>query len=410
MAVSKRRDIRSQTEYMYTISLRYVQVKKNKYVDIKNECLKSMIIDHNYEINNMPILYANLKLDKSLVDDMIKNQNDNTMVITLNKYDNSSDIKSEINVFNMKFIYFLPDNVNRMDPVDYNNETNETMKGDTYTELTLGLIALEHVNNNKKACEMTAKDISMYSIVKYITSHMNNLIIEPFSYNDKFDQFILKPQNSVSKALNYLNQQKVFYSTPYRYYEDFGCTYIISSSGKAISRKNELYSSIVLSVQDITSKYANNTGVITNRTTGTYEVYVNYANTQVYDNTIANKSKNKIRGITSSGASDLTLSNSASYSKNKMNYVRLDNDNEHMIDNIEADNNTKNFLVYFSKNDLDTDLFSINKRISIHNIDRYQEFNGNYLLYRKREMYLREDQNFKLTTMINMRRIDTNVD
>ena len=410
MAVSKRRDIRSQTEYMYTISLRYVQVKKNKYVDIKNECLKSMIIDHNYEINNMPILYANLKLDKSLVDDMIKNQNDNTMVITLNKYDNSSDIKSEINVFNMKFIYFLPDNVNRMDPVDYNNETNETMKGDTYTELTLGLIALEHVNNNKKACEMTAKDISMYSIVKYITSHMNNLIIEPFSYNDKFDQFILKPQNSVSKALNYLNQQKVFYSTPYRYYEDFGCTYIISSSGKAISRKNELYSSIVLSVQDITSKYANNTGVITNRTTGTYEVYVNYANTQVYDNTVANKSKNKIRGITSSGASDLTLSNSASYSKNKMNYVRLDNDNEHMIDNIEADNNTKNFLVYFSKNDLDTDLFSINKRISIHNIDRYQEFNGNYLLYRKREIYLREDQNFKLTTMINMRRIDTNVD
>jgi len=410
MAVSRRRDIRSQTEYMYKISLRYVQVKKNKYVDIKNECLKSMIIDHNYEVNNMPILYANMKLDKSLVDDMIKNQNDNTIVVTLNKYDNSSDIKSELNVFNMKFIYFLPDNVNRMDPVDYNNETNETMKGDTYTELTLGLIALEHVNNNKKACEMTAKDISMYSIVKYITSHMNNLIIEPFSYNDKFDQFILKPQNSVSKALNYLNQQKVFYSTPYRYYEDFGCTYIISSSGKAISRKNELYSSIVLSVQDITSKYANNTGVITNRTTGTYEVYVNYANTQVYDNTVANKSKNKIRGITSSGSSDLTLSNSASYSKNKMNYVRLDNDNEHMIDNIEADNNTKNFLVYFSKNDLDTDLFSINKRISIHNIDRYQEFNGNYLLYRKREMYLREDQNFKLTTMINMRRIDTNVD
>ena len=256
---------------------------------------------------------------------------------------------------------------------------------------------------------MTAKEITMYSIVKYITSHMKNLIIEPFSYNDKFDQFILRPQNSVSKALAYLNQQKVFYSTPYRYYEDFGCTYIISSSGRAISRKNELYSSIVLSIQDITSKYANNTGVITNRTSGTYEVYVNYANTQVYDNTIANKSKNKIRGITSSGSSDLTLSNSASYSKNKMNYIRLDNDNEHMIDNIEADNNTKNFLVYFSKNDLDTDLFSINKRISIHNIDRYQEFNGNYLLYRKREVYIREDQNFKLNTMINMRRIDTNV-
>jgi hypothetical protein len=77
-----------------------------------------------------------------------------------------------------------------------------------------------------------------------------------------------------------------------------------------------------------------------------------------------------------------------------------------MIDNIEAQNNSENFLVYFSKNDLDTNLFSINKRITIHNIDRYQEFNGNYLLYRKREAYLREDSTFLMSSMINLKRID----
>ena len=78
-----------------------------------------------------------------------------------------------------------------------------------------------------------------------------------------------------------------------------------------------------------------------------------------------------------------------------------------MMENIEAKNNTENYLVYFSKNDLDTTLFSLNKRISIHNIERYQEFNGNYLLYRKREIYIREDTDFVMNSMINLKRIDT---
>ena len=48
----------------------------------------------------------------------------------------------------------------------------------------------------------------------------------------------------------------------------------------------------------------------------------------------------------------------------------------------------------------------INKRISINNIDRYREFNGEYLLYRKRECFIREDDTFIMTSMINLRRID----
>jgi len=225
-------DKRSVAAYRYTIALQYLNVAKNISTDIKNECVKSLIIDHNYEVNCMPIVYVNLKLDKSLVDDMIKNQNDNMIIFTLSKYNDSSEMKVNTMVFRKKFIYFLPDNVNKMDPVDYNNVTNDQMKGDTYTSLTLGLLCLDHVNDNKTHCEVTAKEVTMSEIVKYITSHINNLIIEPFSYNDTFDQFVLPPHDSVNKALKYLNNQKVFYSTPYRYYQDFDCTYILSSSGR----------------------------------------------------------------------------------------------------------------------------------------------------------------------------------
>ena len=163
--------------------------------------------------------------------------------------------------------------------------------------------------------------------------------------------------------------------------------------------------------------------MIINNTSRTYEIDVNYAFTQVYDNTIINKSKTKIAGVTANPDDDTIVSindlskqyktkknknlkNKAKYIKDKTETIRLNNDNEHMIDNIEAQNNSENFLVYFSKNDLDTNLFSINKRITIHNIDRYQEFNGNYLLYRKREAYLREDSTFLMSSMINLKRID----
>lgn len=400
------KDIKTLTSYKYTISLQYLNIRQKVSTDIKTECIKSVIIDHNYDKNCMPVIFINLRLDKSLVDDMIKNQNTNLMILAISKFDNNTELKLEVECLRKKCIYFLTDDVNKMDPIDYNDETEATMKGDTFRKITIGLLVLDHVNNNKTLCEVTTKNATNYDIVKYITSHMKNLFIEPFSYNDTFEQFVLPPKDSVNKALRFLNDQRVFYSTPYRYYQDFNHTYIISSSGKEIKRTDETYSTIVVNIRDIDDVGANDTGVVINRSNETYEVYVSYANTQVYDNTLINKSKNKVRGITSSGSSDISLLNTSSYSTDKYSLERLNNDNVHMIENLEAKANSENFIVYFSKNDLDTDLFTINKRISINNIQRYQEFNGNYLLYRKREIYLREDQTFVMSSMINLKRID----
>ena len=399
--------------YRYDITLQYLHTDINLATTIKNESLKSLIIDHNYDTNCMPTMYANLRLDKSLVDNMIKHQNDNLMIVALYKYDSNAQEIHKTLCFRKKFIYFLPDNVNRMDPIDYNEITEEEMKGNTYTSLTLGLLCLDHVNANKHRCEITATNTKQYDVVKYLVSHMKNLIIEPFTYNDRWKQLIIPSNNanSVNKALKFLNNQKVFYSTPYRYYQDYDYTYIISSAGKEIHTPTDRYSSILLAIKDVDNVSANHTGLIINKTTGTYEVHISYANTQVYDNTLINKSKTVLRGITGSGANDASLTNTASYGDSKIVSMRLDNDNAHMIENIEAKMNSENFLLYFSKNDLDTNLFTLNKRISIHNIDRYREYNGTYLLYRKREVYIREDTSFTLSSMINLKRIelDTNI-
>lgn len=399
-------DKRICVAYRYRIEMTYLNLVKNTSTRIKNEFLKTMIIDHNYDVNCMPVIYAILKLDKALVDDMILNINNNLILVAVYKYNELDDLKQEIEVFRDRFTYFLPQDVNKNSPIDYTERTEEEHLGNTFREVNLGLMSINMINRNKKTLELNVSGNSIFDCVKYCTSDMNNLIIEPFDFNDKYDRIIMPAQESVNKALKFLNSFRVFYYTPFRYYQDFNFTYVISSSGKEVSRNDETYSSVVVNIKDINDTAANDIGIILNKTSGTYEVPVNYVNTNVYNNTIVNKSRNKLKGITSTGNSEKSLINTASYSKDKVKTIRLNNDNENMIHNLEATENNSNVFVYFSKNNLDTDVFTINKRISIHHIDRYQEYNGDYLLSRKRECFLREDETFIMTTMINVKKLE----
>ena len=213
-------------------------------------------------------------------------------------------------------------------------------------------------------------------------------------------------QESVNKAIRYLNSCKVFYNSPYIFFQDFDYTYLVSSNAYQFNKLNETYSSVIIKIKDIDDKSANDIGQILNNESKTYEVIVSFSNTILYNNSIINKSIDKIRGITSTGNTEVELKNKDSYSINeKTKLVRLNNDNTNMLSNIEAYNNNNSMFLYITKNDLDLDLFSLNKRISVENIDRYKEYNGNYMMTRKRELLLREDDTFIAMTMLNMKLI-----
>ncbi len=397
---------RIYSQYRYKAEMTYLNLDKNVDTSLRVEFIKTIVIDHNYDKNSMPILFVTMKLDKSLVDDMILNINKNLILLAIYKYDNLSDTKEEVEIFRDKFTYFLPDGVNANDPIDYTEENEKEHRGNTFRDIVMGLISINHINRNKKYLELNTVNSTIYDCARYCTSHFDNLVIEPFIFNDTHKRIIMPGQESVRKALEFLNSYRVFYYTPFRFYQDFDYTYVISSSGLAIPKDNELYSSIVVNIRDILESDANDVGLVENKTSGTYEVPVSYVNTSVYDNTIANKSRTKLKGVSSTGSIEKSLNNVADYSEDKISRVRLNNDNDNMIYNLQADTNNKNVLVYFSKADLDSTVFSINKKISVHHIDRYQQYNGNYLLYRKRECYIREDSTFVLNTMINLRKVD----
>lgn len=395
-------------QYRYKIEMTYLNIKKGVNTEILNESVKSVIIDHNYDKNTMPIIYMTLALDKALIDDMILNNNDNLILLAIYKFDELTDTKQEIEIIRDKFIYFLPNDVNVLNDIEYNETTEEQNLGNTYTDITLGLMSIKMINRNKKYLELNVTNNTMFDCVKYCTSHFDNLIIEPFIFNEKHKRIIMPAQGSVRKSLEFLNSYRVFYYTPFRYYQDFNYTYIISSSGRAIERNDETYSSVLVEIKDTTESDANEFGTIANKSAKTYEVFVNYADTVVYDNTILNLSRNQLKGVSSTGNNIKSLKNSISYSDEKIKQIRLNNDNDNMIYNLQSEENNKNVLVFLTKYGLDTDTFTINKRISIHHINRYQQHNGEYLLYRKRECFMREDDTFILHSMLNLRKIENN--
>lgn len=397
-------------QYRYMISMSYLDQKRGKSVNIENASIKYLIIDHNYEVNCMPILYANITLDKRIIDDMILNCNTNLIMMALNKYDDLTDNKLEIECFRKRFTYFLPNDVNKNDPIDYLNEDTDGTSNDKFKSITLGLMCVDHINNNKRSFDFLLKNTTIGRPVNKVMNHFPNLVMEPIGDSKIIKQLMIPEQNSVSKSLMALNNVRVFYNTPYRYYQDFNFTYLLSSSGRAIKKTGELISSVIIDIEDILANTANDIGVNINflsRPTmpTNYQIPVSYANTQIYDNTIINKSQTSLTGMTSSGQLKTSLKNKASYMDDKNITMRLSNDNEGMLDNIAADRNNNNFLVYFQKTDLDTDVLTPNKRITIHHIDRYKEHNGDYLMYRKRECFIREDSSFVLNTMVNLKEI-----
>lgn len=398
------------SQYKYTVEMAYLDIKKGKTHEIKTECIKFIVIDHQFDNTCMPIIYVSLKLDKALLDDMLENSRTNLIMLALFKYDNLTEYKQQVECFRKKFTYLLPNSKNKNDPIDYNDENEDEHLGNTYTEVNMGLLCVDHINNNKKSFEINAKNNTIYDCIKYCTAHINNMIIEPFSYNDTFDHLIMPVQDSVNRALKWLNNFRAFYYTPYRFYQDFNYTYIISSSGKATDREGELYHSIIIDVKDILDSDANDIGQIANKTSQTYEVPVSYAETDVFDNSISNKSQTVIKGYSSEGSKRRNLINKATYMDEKVRSIRLENDNENMLYNIQARENNQMYCLYFSKADLDTDLFTMNKRISVHNIVRYLDMNGTFQMVRKRELYLREDDTFTMISMINLRRISTEVE
>lgn len=394
-------------QYKYSVEMRYNDKKTMTARLIREEYIKSIIIDRDYKNNNMPMIFVDISLSKKLLDDMKLNAATNFITLTIYKFiDNTTTQKIKTKYFQDRFAYFIQDDVNYQDSLDMlNDDTKENE--DAYKNITIGLMKIDNINDNKKSFNTVLKNTTMINAVHYATSHMK-MVIEKFDYNDTLNELILEPTQSVSKTIQYLNSVKVFYSTPYRFFIDFDCTYLLSSRGKHVPKKGEGLGVVLIVIRDPLDQQANTTGMITNKAQGNYQIDINALDSNIYIDRVTEKGYTSITGVTTNegvvGNAKLSV-NKSEYSTDKASIVRLPNNNANMLKNIQASANSSSTTISINKNDLDSSIFTLNKRYLFRNYDKYSDKDGDFLLTRKRELFIREDDSFVMNTMMNFEQV-----
>lgn len=386
--------------YKYTAEMKLLAEESTYYVDNIN--IRSIVIDSDYKNMNMPMVFLTLSIDRRLIDIMIKNQNVASVVFNIKRCVTNSDMPDLFTDYiNDEFIYFVANDINKNDEYDYggNNEDRE----DLFKIISIGLLSLKHINKNKRLINGIFSG-SLSSMMHYITEDLD-ILIEPPVNNDMLENLVIPPMNSVAKYLEYLNSVKVFYDTQYRFFIGFDCAYLISSSGDGIEEEKESINNVIITIKNSYDESSKIQGMITNETQSVYEIQADAQDCELSDNYLNEKSYSKLSYTNTSGNnSNVKLKSITENSiiNEKIRSLRISNENDGIINNIVSSMDNSSIQLLIQKNDIDSEVLTINKEYTIkadetYNTDRY---NGKYILVRKRELYIREDETFTMCVML----------
>lgn len=399
--------------YKYTADIKYALGKE--VFDIETTSIRTIAIDNDYNKMNMPMIFITLGVYRTMANRMILNQDKGIFILDIKRCISNSDMPDLYSDYiSDKFIYFITGDVDVMKNYDNKNTNIEAVEDelDDDTVVTIGLLSLDHVNKNKRMINGVISG-KLSSIMYYLTSHFP-ILIEPPRNNVVLSNKLIPPINSVSKSLEYLNSLNVFYSTPYRFFIDFDKAYLISSSGKPVKAKGEDIGTVMISVyhykDDQESKIQ---GMVTNKHQSLYELYVSSSDCELSDNSLSEKSFSKISATTASGVKidgDLTTISSDSIITTKTKSVRISNDNNGILGNMIASIDASAVQILVQKTDIDSAVLTMNKEYIIKADDAYgtKKYNGRYLLVRKRELYVRDDDTFTMSVMLLFKKVPEN--
>ena len=390
--------------YRYRASGYYMLGQEKYNIDYTN--IRSIVIDHDYDKNNMPLVYLILNISTKLIDTIIKNIERGVFILNIQKCIENSDMPDLWKDYiSDTFIYFAAEDINKTDSRDYEN-ANEGRE-DIYKELTLGLMSQKLVNNNKKTVNGIIKCSSTMSAVAYVMGTNRQIVMEPFEYNNPLSTIFLPPKTSVAKSIEYLNGLQTFYNSPYRYYMDFNVSYLLSSRGKAVPRKGDAINTVLILLRNDYDTASKLQGMMTDETNQFYQVEIAATNVEIADYRERTKHYSKLKYTNTAGQNNdfiVVQQTAESNFANKTRQVRVPNDNPNILLNEEKHSM---FYVSINKTDLDASAFTPNKEYSINAEEVYEGsgYSGDFLLRRKRELYFKStgntaDDKLTLSTML----------
>lgn len=393
------------TAFKYTLEMSLLV--GTKYYSIPKNAVKTIIINSDYDKNNMPIIYLRVRVSTTLYNQMVLNSDKATISFRLFKYDDKSISGIKESYIEDNFTYSMPTDPNYNESMEQyvsNSSTVNSDNAESYLEGYIALTSLHLVADNMKMINAILKDTDVMSIVHKYTSHMN-MCIEPFDNRDHIDQLIIPPITSISKLLSFLNNEYCFYKNGYRYFRSFNTTYLLSANGNPIQDGINTYNTIIVSICDPLDNKGKSNAIDLDRTNHAYIVYVDASSTTLKIDKFANKSYNSIIGVDTEGNTlqeDLNIPATPDSTEKTM-FERIDN--LEYLYNVKSAIESSTVMVIISKTEIDSSIFSPNKQYQIKHYSQSREYDGKYILSYKKEIMMQQGDQYIGNVLFALRRI-----
>lgn len=394
-------------QYNYRIVLTYID-SSNVEVEIDSSQLQYILIDKDFDNCNMPVIAVFGSIEKNILDDMIKNSDNNIVTLGIYKYDstNQSDNITE-KYFHDKFIYILNEDLSKTEKLDNPNGIDSKTGNRQYKEVNLWLIQQDALNNNRQTINGVYHNASMNSLILQASNYLGKTLLEPIRYDTAFDQVIIPPLDSISDYIRYLNDNiGVFYDTPYRFFIDFDATYITSSSGNLIRARNQYVYTIVIDIKEIDNTVSEEQGAYVDIKSGKYTISIDASKVEYNKNHVTNKLVNKVTVINAKGdVFEQKLEDNQAKITGTINQVmNVSNNDQNVISPISHNIESSNITLSLVKNDLDASLFTINKEYIIKD-PLHEEYNGRYILTQSKQLFIKQNENFIMSTVLSFKKV-----
>lgn len=395
----------SKESFRYKVSLSYVNSDSNSEILIDSNQIQYIAIDKDFDNTNMPVIAIMGSIEKDIIDDMINNINNNIVTLGIYRYDiNNQNDDITKKYFHDRFIYIISDDVSKTAELDYYEDNNNTL---LYKDITIWLIQQDSINNNRHTINGIFKNVTTNSLILNTTNYLGKVLLEPIKYDNKYDQIIIPPQDSISSYISYLNNSlSVFYDTQYRFFIDFDMTYILSSSGKVVKSKNQDIFTIEINIKNIDYNTNEELGMYINKNGDKASITVNTTDIEYTKNNISNKLVNKIITIDSEGnVLEKNVDNNKIKVTGNMNrIINISNNDNNAINNIASSIEMNNVMLTIVKNDLDASIFTMNKEYII-NDELHEDYKGKYLLCSTKQLFVKQTDYFIMTTVLTFKKI-----
>lgn len=391
------------TTFTYDCEVSFNNAETNTATEILKECVKYLLIEHDYTKRVMPIIYLKVNLTPSLYNAMVPQQGVSKIFLNLTRTRKQGSTSScAKSVIRGEFEYYMTDDPNSYKEMDTIGESN----GSAYKLCYIGLIQSDLQSKNKKSFEGIYKNTNMVSLVQEATKNMD-IIIQPFTNNTNITSFACPTVTSIGQFLQYLNQQYSFYSGSYIYYLDFDKTYLRSNDGSYIDAKDGDHKYVAFDIRDMTNYNSLTSGMVDDEKQDAYVIFIESNNAQVSIDRVTSELNGQITNVSNGSVQETAAIDTSAITSIESNIAANTiitttdpNGASNMATQIAENSDT----LVVTKADMDSRVFTPNKQYMLSYYEDNPNYCGIYYLTKKQEVYLRNGDQMSCDMTITMKK------